>query len=325
MRTRVWLLGAAGVVVAAALLAWAFHRAGGVRLVRPLGELATWVLLPAVLCEAAVQGCKAWKWTGILAPMKKVRYASALLAVLVGGAATHVVPLRIDELLRSKILGDAEDLSPATVLGTVAIDRVIEILVLGGLLGVVAATGGLTGPLEVAVKVAWVGFVVVALMITLFVIAEGPTAAFLARWKGPGAALVKRLSAAVTDMARGLRSLPRGRDLVVVVVATAGEWTATIVMYGLVLLGFGLHAGASTPLVLALGGAAAYAVPNVPGAIGTFEAAQVTLLEHVLAMPPDEALAVALVIHAVLTIPITLVGSGVALGIWWRRSAHLDP
>ncbi len=54
MRTRVWLLGAAGVVVAAALLAWAFHRAGGVRFVRPLGELATWVLLPAVLCEAAV-------------------------------------------------------------------------------------------------------------------------------------------------------------------------------------------------------------------------------------------------------------------------------
>lgn len=108
-----------------------------------------------------------------------------------------------------------------------------------------------------------------------------------------------------------------------VLVATAGEWVATIVMYGLVFVGFGLTVAAEVPLVLAVGGAAAYGVPNVPGALGTFEATQVTLLEHVLTLPPDQALAVALVAHAVLSVPITLVGSGVALSIWLRRSAHL--
>ncbi len=323
MRSRVWLAGAAGIAVAVALLSWAFERAGGLRFVQPLGDLAVWVLIPAVLCEAAVQACKAWKWTGILAPTKRVRFASALQAVLVGGMATHVVPLRIDELLRARILGDAEDLPAATVLGTVAIDRVIEILVLGTLLGLAAIAGDLTGPLELAVQVAWAGFVAGALVLALFVLAEARAAAFLARWTGPGAALINRLSTVVTDMARGLRSLPRGRDLARVIAGTAGEWTATIAMYALVLVGFGIGPASSTPLVMALGGAAAYGVPNVPGAMGTFEAAQVTLLDQLLRLPADEALAVALVCHAVLAIPISLVGSGVALGIWLRRSAHL--
>ena len=323
MRSRVWLASAAGVAVAVALLAWAFDRAGGTRFVEPLGTVATWVLVPALLCEVTVWVCKAWKWTGILASTRRVRFRSALKAVLVGGAATHVVPLRIDELLRAKILGDSEGLPAATVLGTVAIDRVLEILVLGSLLGVIAITGNLTGPLEVAVKVAWAGFLGGATVLTIFVFAEAPTAAFLARWTGPGAKVINRLAGIVSELARGLRSLPRGRDLVVVLLATAGEWTATIVMYGLVFVGFGLKVAAEVPLVLAVGGAAAYGVPNVPGAVGTFEATQVTLLEQLLALPPDEALALAIVAHGVLAIPITLVGSVVGLSIWLRRSAHL--
>ncbi len=324
MRSRVWLASAAGVSVGIVLLGWAFDRAGGTRFLEPLSALATWVLIPALLCELTVWTCKAWKWTGILASTKRVRFVSALKAVLVGGAATHVVPLRIDELLRSKILGDAEGLPAATVLGTVAIDRVLEILVLGSLLGAITVTGHLTGPLEVAVKVAWVAFLGGATVLTIFVFAEAPTAAFLHRYTGPGASVINRLASIVSELAQGLRSLPRGRSLGVVLVATAGEWIATIVIYGLVFVGFGLTVAIEVPLVLAVGGAAAYGVPNVPGAVGTFEATQVTLLEQLLTLPPDEALAIAIVAHGVLSIPITVVGSGVGLNIWLRRSAHLD-
>lgn len=104
MRSRVWLASAGGVAVAVLLLAWAFDRAGGARFTEALDDLATWILVPALVCEVTVWGCKAWKWTGILASTKRVRYLSALRALLVGGAATHLVPLRIDELLRAKIL-----------------------------------------------------------------------------------------------------------------------------------------------------------------------------------------------------------------------------
>ena len=323
MRMGRIVAGAAGVLVAGALLAWSYQRAGGARFIEPLRTLTPWVLLPALVCEATVQLSKAWKWQTLLAPTRRVRFSSVLQAVLVGGMATHVVPLRLDELLRAKILGDAEGLPPATVLGTVAVDRVIEILVLGCLLGAIAATGNLTGPLEIAVRVAWIGFLVGASALTLFVVAEEPMAAVLARWTGAGASVIQRLGGMVRDMARGLRSLPRGRALLVLLLATATEWGATIAMYAAVLLGFGLPWGPPAPVVLSVGGAAAYGVPNVPGAIGTYEAAQATLLQSLLALPPDQALAVALTAHAVLTIPVTLVGFGVALSIWLRRSAHL--
>ncbi|MCO4773923.1 MAG: flippase-like domain-containing protein [Deltaproteobacteria bacterium] len=321
MKARTALAGLLGVTLAAGLAFWAVQRAGGARFVESLTSVAPWVLLPALLCEAVSQTCRAWKWTGLLSGIKHVPLSSALRAVLIGAAATHVVPLRLDELLRAKVLGDLEDIPPATVLATVAVDRVLEILVLGTLLGIISLFGPPPGALGAAFKVAWVAFLAGSVVLTAFVLAEERVVATLQRYAGPGAKLVGALATIATDMARGLRALPRGSALSRVLVGTVGEWTATVGIYIFVLTGFGLAAAPTTTLTLAVGGAAAYGVPNVPGAIGTFEAAQVTILEPLLSLPADEALAVAVLAHAVLMVPVTLIGAGVGLGIWLRPRA----
>lgn len=311
------LAGLAGLVIAAALVAWSLQRAGGARFLESLATVSPWILLPALLCEATVQAAKAARWTGLLAPIQRVSFASALRAVLVGGMATHVIPLRLDEVLRAKVLGDAEGIPPATVLGTVAVDRIIEILALGTLLGLVAATSTLPPPLEAGLLVAWVAFVVGAAGLLGFVLAEERLSALLLRIP-----MLRRLQPLAREMASGLRSLPRGRALARVLGGILAEWTATIALYGFVLLGFGLTPPTSVPLTLAVGGAAAYGVPNVPGAIGTFEAAQSTLLAATLHLPPAECLAIAVLAHAILTIPITVAGAAVALGIALRHKAQ---
>lgn len=321
MKARAVLAGLLGVALAATLVAWAVHRAGGARFLQPLSQIALWVIGPALLCEAIVQVSKAWKWTGLLASIQPVRLRSALGAVLIGGAATHVVPLRLDELLRARVLGSWENIPSATVLATVAVDRVIEILMLGTLLGAIALLGAPPGMLGTALRVAWVGFCVGAAVLFAFVVAEERASATLQRYTGPGSDTVGSLVELARDMARGLRALPSGAALGRVAIGTLGEWTATIAMYGLVLAGFGLSTPVTVPLTLAVGGAAAYGIPNVPGAIGTFEAAQVTLLEQLISLPPDQALALAVAAHAVLTVPVTLAGAGVALGIWLRSRA----
>jgi len=308
-----------GLALAAGLVTWALRRAGGERFVESLAQ-AEWVyLLPVVLCEIAVHIAKAWKWTGLLAPVKKVRLGSALSAVLVGGAATQVIPLRLDELLRAKVLSDAEDLSSASVLATVAVDRIIEILVLGSLIGVIALAGPPPGALGTAWRVLAVVFGVGVVGLLVFLRLEAPITDRLRAWDGALSGLVTKGADMATDIARTLRAIPSGAALGRVVTGTAVEWGAVIIGYGFVLAAFGITAPLRVPLTLSLGGAAAYGVPNVPGAIGTFEAALVSLLEPLLGLPPADALAIAVTAHLLLTIPVTLAGAAVALHLWVRR------
>ena len=69
---------------------------------------------------------------------------------------------------------------------------------------------------------------------------------------------------------------------------------------------------------MALGNTVAYAVPNVPGAIGTYEALQSGILEQAAQLPEATALAIALAAHGVLMVPVTVAGLGVGL-LEWRR------
>jgi uncharacterized protein (TIRG00374 family) len=321
MKARAALAGLLGVLVAVALVAWTLDRAGGTRFLDPLVHIAPWVLAPALACEVTVWISKAWKWTGLLASIQPVRVGRALAAIVVGGAATHLVPLRLDELLRARVLGESEGIPSATVLATVAVDRVVEILVLGSLIGGITLLGAPVGPLAVGLQVALAAFLLGVLGLAGFVFAERRITGLLARVSGPLARPAAALGRMGAEMAHGLRALPRGAALGRVLVGTLGEWGATIVLYVLVLRGFGIAAPPTVPLTLAVGGAAAYGVPNVPGAIGTFEATQVTLLDQLLSLPPEQALAIAVAAHAVLTVPVTLVGAGVGLSIWLRHRA----
>ena len=80
--------GLIGVAVAALLLGWCFRRAGFDEVWSTLSALTLVALLPALVCEVAVQLFKALKWTAILSGTAKVRYSSALIAVVVGAAST---------------------------------------------------------------------------------------------------------------------------------------------------------------------------------------------------------------------------------------------
>ncbi len=307
--------GVAGVLLAGGLLAWSFDHAGADAIARALAAFSLWALLPALLCEAVVQASKALKWTAILSGLKPVRYRNALSAVLVGAASTHLVPLRLDEVLRAALLARREGLPAAAVMGTVAIDRVVEVLVAGVLLGVVAMGPGLPPWMRAGAGVLWLGFAVVVGGMLLFLKTESAWAGRLRASKVPGLAAAAGL---LSSLAVGLRSLPRARALVAVIVGAVGEWGATIAFYAWMLRVFDVQADRTLAVVMALGNTIAYAVPNVPGAIGTFEALQTSILVHGADLPEATALALALAAHGVVMVPVTLAGLAVGL-LEWRR------
>jgi hypothetical protein len=260
---------------------------------------------------------KALKWTAILQTVHPVRYSSALRGVIVGAAATHLVPLRLDEVLRAGVVARREGISPATVFGTVVVDRIVEVFFLGCVLGCLALGAG--GLPDVFARAAWLlgaGFAGALLGCVVLLHCEQSILALL-----PESAAGTRLKSALASLVQGLRSLPRGRGLALLLLGAAFEWTATIVFYLLILQMAAIGAPPSLAVLLALGNTVSYALPNLPGAIGFFELIQGGMLEAVAHLEPARATALALSAHALLMLPVT--AAGLIVGFFeWRQVPH---
>jgi uncharacterized protein (TIRG00374 family) len=315
------LQGLIGIVLAGALLSLCIYRAEPTELLRSLGSLTVSAIIPALVCEAVVQLSKALKWQAILSRVHTVRYSSTLSAVVIGAASTHLVPLRLDEVLRSAVLARREGIAPGTVLGTVAIDRIIELLVVGLIFGAAVLVLDLPAWMVTA---AWIlGGALVATTLAVLGLLAGEERVH--RWLvGASFRSSDWLARALRSLARGLRGVPRGKALLLVLIGAAGEWIATILFYVWMLRIFAVTASDAVPLIMAIGNSIAYMVPNVPGALGMYEGVQAGILESLAGVAPAPALALALAAHAVLMIPVTAAGLVVAAFEFRRSPAGSD-
>ena len=72
---------------------------------------------------------QAARWKFLLSPFGKVRITKAIRAVYAGLFANLVFPLRPGELLRSYLLSNSEDISIGRVLGSVGVERLIDLVI----------------------------------------------------------------------------------------------------------------------------------------------------------------------------------------------------
>ena len=87
-------------------------------------------------------------------------------------------------------------------------------------------------------------------------------------------------------------------------------------MYLVIALGFGLGVGIAAILLVTAVANLATLIPSSPGYIGPFEAGVLLALVGAVGMQRELALSYAIVVHAALYVPITLLG----LLYWWRES-----
>src|SRR5204863_8493679 len=86
-----------------------------------------WVALGVVLYSADL-GFRALRWQRLIRPIAHVRYPPMLAYLLVGYLANNVLPARLGELVRVHYLGDREGISRASALGTVVVERVVDLV-----------------------------------------------------------------------------------------------------------------------------------------------------------------------------------------------------
>ncbi len=99
---------------------------------RAIGQLADvswrWVAL-GIAFDVASYVVQALRWKLLLAPFGRVKMRDATRAVFAGLFANLIFPLRPGELLRSYLVSKAEDIGFVSVVGSVLVERLIDLVV----------------------------------------------------------------------------------------------------------------------------------------------------------------------------------------------------
>ncbi|MGB9773984.1 MAG: lysylphosphatidylglycerol synthase transmembrane domain-containing protein [Bacteroidota bacterium] len=259
---------------------------------------------------------RAWRWKYLLAPLKgNTKVRNLFSATMIGYMINNFVP-RLGELVRPYALGRLEHVSKSAALGTIVVERVIDImtflLLLGGLLIFDENSLSSTFP-----WLSHTGFVV--FFITLFLLL---VLYLLVKKKEPVLQLYRRLfrflplkmfekgETLLSAFVDGFRVIRQPRFYIMIAILSIVIWGLYLLMmyvpfyaFGLAHRGLGLGAAAILLAVSSI----SVAVPT-PGGTGTFHSLITETLVRLYGVNHEVALSYATVTHGMGYIGVTVVG-----------------
>jgi uncharacterized protein (TIRG00374 family) len=258
---------------------------------------------------------RAARWRGLLAPIRDVPLGATLAYLLVGYLANNVLPARLGELVRCHYLGDRQNLSRATALGTVVVERVVDIAVVVAIAAVAILVLSVRGAVASAVLVGLAIGVLLAVALAIGIAAHRlPGAERIAR----SAQRWPQVGAVTTKLRAGLAVGGRPRTLALALGYTVVAWAATLLAFAAAGQAIGIELTIGQASLLASGVALASAIPAGPASLGTFELAAVRIGEA-LGVASASAFAIGLIVHAAILVITSAGGVAALVRLGWRR------
>lgn len=316
-RTLALRLGAVAALLAAAT--WTFHDVvwgelwGAVKSARlSLIILAAAINLTAVAFQAA-------RWLAVVRPLSRAAtWGQAFKAMLVGFAASTVVPARAGELARMHWFARRTGLPRPTILASIVLDHLVNAA--GLLLGLAVLPFFVAVPLWIRPGAAFVLalFTVAAMLVFgLRPISEPPAP--------DGERLpAKGIAAFLASARQGLAATTRPRALGLSLGASLFSWALEVNVVALAMRAVGLHLPFTAAFLTLLAVNLALAFPFAPpGNIGTLEVGA-TLALVGFGVPKEQALAFGLVYHFLQVVPIGILGM-IFAGRWRAKNDGAVP
>ena len=274
------------------------------------------ILGAAVASYVLSAAAKAIRWRLLLAARKAPSFGRAFSVMSIGVLANAFLPARLGEFTRAYLMGESEADSKVYVLGTVAVEKVTDLLflllALMALLSRMALPEWLAGPARGTA-------LVLAILAPCFVLLVWQREFFLR--------MVERVSRFVPLAWReglvrqthyGLASLDvvrRPRLLIGLLGWSLIVWILSALTNTLVFLALGLSLPVWASLLLLVVLQVGTAVPSSPGRIGVFQYLVILTLS-IFAIDKNVALGYSVVLYLVIYVPIALLG---VWGLWHEK------
>lgn len=305
-----------GVIFSLGFLALALRDVDLVEMANALRRVNVLMMGVAVASFVFSAAAKAIRWQLLLAGRRAPSFGRAFSVLSVGLMVNTFFPARLGEVARSYLMGEAEADSKFYVLGTVAVEKVVDLLFLllslMVLLPLMALPEWLVGPARGTA-------LIIAILVPCFVLLAWQRDTFLRIVDGTSRFVPSAWREGLVRQARyGLASLDvlrRPRLLIGLLGWSLIIWTVSALTNHLVFLALGLTMPAEASLLLLVVLQVGTAVPSSPGRIGVFQYLVILCLSS-FAVDKNVALGYSVVLYLVIYVPLALLG---VWGLWHEK------
>lgn len=270
-----------------------------------------WFLLAFVLQLGATLA-SVRRWQILLRPYP-TRFPVLAQIVFVSGLLNTLLPAKLGTVARVLLAAEEEKLNVGFVLGSVAIEKVLDTLVMLVLFLVLAPFAPLPEWARDSLGVS--AFLVLGGVVLLATVGRlrEPLLKAMARWEtkifGPRS---QRLSTFVRGMLESLVNLRGRREVLAVLFWTAVMWTIGVAVNYVLFLALGMDLPWSAAVFLLVALQIGTRVPALPANLGVFHYLVILAL-GVYGIPESTALAYAILLHLVVFILPAFIGAACAL------------
>ena len=303
-------------LLAVGLLVW-FLRHANVADVWQQVQRARMDLLAAALgVVASTYWARAIRWRYLLAPIGPTRFRTVFRATIIGFAALGLLPARAGDVLRPYLVSRREGLSLSSTFATIVIERVLDLIAVLALLGLyvaVAADASAMSPAllrSVMLSSSLAGVLAVVLAGLLWLLASHPErigGMVQAADRVLPHAVAKRLAKVARSFSGGLAIARRPRELAPAVVWSLAIWVLSAAEVWLVTRAFGMTLPFAGSFLLQALLVVGVSVPTPAGA-GSYHVAYKYGMMTFFGAPEANAVAGAIVVHAISFVPVILLG-----------------
>ena len=248
----------------------AFKRTDIGELARNLGQVRTGWLAAAFASYWIALMLRSWRWQIILAPVRRLTFGQVFHGLLVGYAANYLLPARLGELVRANFLGRRYNLSRLSVIATIVVERLFDVIVFLGFIFAGLAAIHRQSDSQIA-PILYIGEAVAAGCIIL-----GAVLVILVKIRHkPLPQVIGFLEKPKKSLTEGLHLITGAPEVAVLIAATVVVWTADSLAVWLLCqaLGYDLYL---LPLLLIMGmSCLAALIPAAPANIGALQFALV--------------------------------------------------
>ena len=301
-----------GVLISIVFLYLAFGKINFTQMLDSFKQANYWLFIPAALATIFAHWLRGLRWRFFLNSIKSVPVLSLFSATLIGYMGNTILPAHLGELFRANVIGNRENIPTSSVLATLVIERIIDVLSLL----VIMVMSLLFYPFP-----EWVtksGYIMFGLTIGLFVFLlmlkqENNRALALVKWglKFLPEGMANKIEEIIHAFIKGINGMERKRDYLIVFLLSLFIWFFYWLNLHIVMISFNLveqyHVNAVSSLVLLVITTIAVVVPSSPGYVGTYHyLCQVSL--GLFGVPSSIGLSFAFVAHGLSILPTAILG-----------------
>src|SRR5262245_25027637 len=298
------------------LLAWFLKNANVADVWRHVRQARGDLLVLAFGFVLATYWARAIRWQYLLAPIGPTRFRTVFRTTVLGFAALAVLPARVGDVIRPYLLARTEGLATSATFATIVMERVLDLITVLALLalyvwgfsGVGALPAAYLRPVEVSAAIAAV--VAVVLLALMWVLATHPerigALVGMAARVLPGR-ISHRIKEVVSVFSGGFAAAREPRAVVMAIVWPFVVWLAIAAEGWAVTIAFGIAMPFEGTFLLQALLVIGVAVPT-PGGVGSYHAAYRWGVTTFFGAQNDQAVAGAIVTHAISFVPVVLLG-----------------